>query len=261
MLPELPNWEATKQTLHQAAQVLSLIRNADINRLPNHLHHSLIPAPDGASTGLTLHMGTFDLHYPTATVTHSQNGMVISEHKLSGHTQASLFEAIADEIHEMDYDVALPSPSNLAETPFTVQPDHAIAFMTVSRAMFEAIAVMCAHCLGFQTPLVLWSHGFDLSTLWFQEGSVEEQDAHMNFGFSPGTDDHPEPYIYAYAWPVQPALRDALPPGWEWESNWSTHGASLRYSAFARATDPAGEVSGGLFGLYQAGMAALRKDT
>ena len=39
--------------------------------------------------------------------------------------------------------------------------------------MFQMLAVVKASMFGPQNPLVLWPHGFDLSTLWFVDGMVE----------------------------------------------------------------------------------------
>lgn len=235
-LPPLPDWHPTKTTLHQAAQVISTVRVATIDALPNHLHHSLTPTPNGATTGNLPHLGEFNLDYRTGKLEHTHNGALISTHKLDGATQANLFAALSEEIHEMEYDVALPTPGDLSEEPLTFDRAHGAAFADLNAWAFDVIARTKAHALGCQTPLVLWSHGFDLSTLVFARGHNEEADPHMNLGFSPGTDAHPTPYLYIYAYPEQAALRDALPEGWAWQTDWSTPGGLLPYAGLGDAT-------------------------
>jgi hypothetical protein len=235
-LPALPNWQPTRTALHMAAQVISAVRVAATERLPNHLHHSLTPTPDGVTTGEMPHLGAFTVDYRAGTVVHTHNGAAISAHKLAGATQAGLFAALSDEIHELEYDLALPSPGDMAEGVLQFDPAHGAAFADMGTWAFAVIANAKAHTLGFQTPLVLWSHGFDLSTLVFVRGSVEEADPHLNMGFSPGTADHPTPYLYIYAFPEQAALRDALPDGWTWETSWGTPGGLVPYDALGDAT-------------------------
>jgi len=235
-LPALPNWQPTQTALHLAAQVISTVRVAALEPLPNHLHHSLTPTPNGVTTGELPHLGRFTVDYRAGTLRHTHNGTMISEHRLDGATQAGLFEALADEIHEMEYDLALPTPGDMATDALTFDAAHGAAFAEMKTWAFDVIARTKAHALGFQTPLVLWSHGFDLSTLVFVRGNDEESDPHMNLGFSPGTDAHPAPYLYIYAYPQQAALRDALPDGWAWQTDWSTPGGLLPYDKLGDET-------------------------
>ena len=136
----------------------------------------------------------------------------------------------------MEYDLALPSSSDMADDLLHVDPTHGAAFADMNAWAFGVIAAVKAQALGFQTPLGVWPHGFDVSSLVFARGSVEESDPHKNIGFSPGTDAHPTPYLYTYAYPEQAALRDALPDGWTWETSWGTPGGLIPYDALGDAT-------------------------
>lgn len=76
------------------------------------------------------------------------------------------------------------------------------------------------------SPIRLWPEHFDLA---FEQG--EEADARRaGYGFSPGDDDHPEPYVYVVPWAEPP--RD---PGW---TAVGFRGAELGYAALRRASDP-----------------------
>jgi hypothetical protein len=253
MLPALPDWSATKNTLHLASQVISALRKTAQPPLPNHLHHSLTPTPNGVTTGPLPQIGMFSLDFTTGTIHHLQNGQSIDSYMAQGQSQASLFEAIAEHLHDMDYDIALPTPDFSTDT-LTFDPSHGATFATVLRTMYTTLAWTKSHFYGFQTPVVQWSHGFDLSTIWFPDGEDEDSDPHMNFGFSPGTADHPEPYLYVYAYPTQTALRDALPEGFNWETSWGTHGASLALLRPCwQCSDPVVEAGHKLMTLYHVG--------
>ena len=65
-LPELKNWEATRDALHQVALVLGAIRVACIDPMSNDLHFSVDLAADGLTasglkTGGELHFRFSDL--------------------------------------------------------------------------------------------------------------------------------------------------------------------------------------------------------
>lgn len=250
-LPPLPDWQPTKTALHRAAQVISAVREAVVDPLPNHLHHSLTPTRDGATTRDLPRLGALTVNYRTGKLVHTHNGAVLATHTLHGATQAGLWAAVADTVNEMLPGVALPSPGDLTDETLTFDPAHGAAFATVHGWAFDVIARTRAHALGFQTPLVQWAHGFDLSTLIFAQGSVEEQDPHVNLGFSPGTPGHPAPYLYIYAYPEQAALREALPAGWAWQAGWNTPGGLLAYDKLGDATGD------NLTALFWAGFGAL----
>jgi len=71
----------------------------------------------------------------------------------------------------------------------------------------------------------LWPEHFDLAL----ECGSEEQSARATFGFSPGDEQHPEPYVYVAPW-VPPA------PGELWEAT-GFAGAELPYAELAAAAD------------------------
>jgi hypothetical protein len=82
------------------------------------------------------------------------------------------------------------------------------------------------------TPLVVWPHGFDLSFLWFRGNDLDEHSQpHMNFGFSPGSEGFPRPYLYSYAWPALSDLtsRPLLAPARWFNGSWK--GAVVDYDS------------------------------
>jgi hypothetical protein len=111
---------------------------------------------------------------------------------------------------------------------------------------------------GPQTPIILWPHGFDQSTLWFVDGMDEHKDPQINVGFSPGTSDVGQPYFYFYAWPVPDRLPEKLPDAIWWNTAWSTPGGVLTYEKFANESDPDAFVTHVLDEVYQTASAMLK---
>ena len=76
------------------------------------------------------------------------------------------------------------------------------------------------------TEPVLWPEHFDVAI----EMGVEADGARATYGFSPGDENHPEPYVYVAPWTAQPA--GAL---------WNAHGfggAELGYAELLASSDP-----------------------
>jgi hypothetical protein len=117
--------------------------------------------------------------------------------------------------------------------------------------IFTGIARFKAGLRGMQTPLVVWPHGFDISTLWFTGSEIDERQPHTNFGLSPRSEGIETPYLYAYAYPY-PACFDPpdLPEGAYWHTRGWT-GAVIPYDAIAGQEDAAGYVEASCIAVYQ----------
>ena len=76
------------------------------------------------------------------------------------------------------------------------------------------------------TEPVLWPEHFDVAI----EMGSESADARATYGFSPGDEDHPEPYVYVAPWTAQP-------PGELWNAS-GFGGAELGYAELLAAEDP-----------------------
>ena len=76
------------------------------------------------------------------------------------------------------------------------------------------------------SPIRLWPEHFDVA---FEQG--EEADGRRaGYGFSPGDEHHPEPYVYVVPWAEPPRG-----PGW---TATGFRGAELGYAELRRASDP-----------------------
>ena len=76
------------------------------------------------------------------------------------------------------------------------------------------------------TPVRLWPEHFDVA---FEQGE-EAEGRRAGYGFSPGDEHHPEPYVYVGPWAEPPRG-----PGW---TATGFRGAELRYDALRGASDP-----------------------
>lgn len=228
-LPELTDWEATRTGLHQAAQVLAAVQVAGCDPLPNGLRYGLLSTPSGLKTR-DLQAGVrLTLDYAEQRIRYDER-----QFSLVGQTRQSLAEAIF---------AALPGePPALESSPvFEIDTAQAAAYARVQWQMHTALALLKAMFIGMQTPLVVWAHGFDLSTLWFMGASLdEERDQHVNFGFSPGTPDVGQPYVYFYVSPVMEGL--VVPSLIQWHTAWATPGGIIPYDVLRSLDDPVGAI-------------------
>ena len=194
-------------------QPLRSARLLGVDPMPNDLHYSTMPTRTGASTGPLSFGGALHLNYASGTIVYQREEQTVFSIELNGHNQTSLFDAVfarfADAGHDLD-----PNRSKVTETtPFKLDLAQARTYVEVQRRMYGVLAEMKAHMNGPQTPLVLWPHGFDLSTIWFVDGMDESNDPQVCFGFSPGTPDVGQPYFYFYAWPHSGWTQRSTPSG------------------------------------------------
>jgi len=95
-------------------------------------------------------------------------------------------------------------------------------------------------------PIQIWPHHFDLAMFWLPGEKIpgqdpddaEMSDQQMNFGFSFGDADIPEPCFYITAYPLPDTLPDSpLPVGTTWQSA-GFSGAVLLYRTLLENSDP-----------------------
>ncbi len=257
-LPELSDWDATRTALHQAMQVLRSTRLLGSDPLPNDLHYSAIPIATGATTGALSFGGELQLDYTRAAIVYLNDGGEVFNVPLAGHNQTSLFDATFAAFARAGHALE-PNRGKITETTaFKLHHETAKHYAEIQWRMYIVLSVVKGRMLGGQTPVALWPHGFDLSTLWFVAGMNEHEDPHVNFGFSPGTPDIGQPYFYFYAWPVPAGLADKLPETMTWHTAWSTPGGILRYDQFANDAAPEALPGNALISVYHTVSALMR---
>lgn len=212
-LPDLFNWQPTRDSLHRASQVISAVRAEVTPPLPNALRLSLSVIPEGLSTGPLPFGGDLALDFTDLSVVYRQPGETSVRLSLKGHSQWSLAGAVMGLLAEEGHDVSLNRDKLADQSPLHIDAHTAEDYADALYAIFTAAARFRARLFGPQSPVVVWPHGFDLSFLWFAgTGSDEHRDRHMNFGFSPGSPGFERPYLYAYASPNPDGLTDVPLP-------------------------------------------------
>lgn len=207
-LPALENWQDSFPSLHQAAQVVGSIKKVSVDPLPNYAHLGLYVTSEGLTSGRLKDGGELSLNLLESSIIYlcpAANRYVIALH---GHTQATLRDAVLDTMKEAGHGADPKLEEIAGESPLTVDADTASAYQQALHAVYTAIARFRGRLLGSLSPMIVFPHGFDLSFLWFNRGSEERTDPHMNVGFSPGSAGFDRPYIYIYASPMPDAFFD-----------------------------------------------------
>ena len=251
-LPRLEDGAQTRNALHQAIQILRAARKLGVPEQPNWLHLATLPERRGASTGPLSIGGEMRLDYARAAITWQTKGVEQFAVGVDGSTQRALFETVFDRLRALGHEGLDPDRAKVTrDEALTVSRRDAEAFAEAQWRMFEALALFKARLRGLQTPVVLWPHGFDLSTIWFARGNDESSDPHFSVGFSPGTPDVGEPYIYVYGWPSPDGMAGHLPADVEWTTSWSTPGGVLRWSHVRAASNPVTYVADVLLDIHR----------
>jgi hypothetical protein len=256
-LPRISNWDSTRTQLHQAVHILRAVRLPNVATLPNYLAHSTWPTLSGASSGPLDFGGVLDFDYINARFVYHRDGVEVFSIPLAGYHQTSLAEAVFAAFAQAGHRFE-PRRDNISHTdPFMLDPVDARAYAEIQWRMAGVLARVKSHMFGIQSPLVVWSHGFDLSSVWFARGMDESKDPHLNMGFSPGTPDVGQPYFYFYTHPAVDGLREAMPDSVSWQTGWSAPGGAIKYEHFADAPDPEMVVLPTLVDIYRHASARL----
>ncbi|MDZ4764741.1 MAG: DUF5996 family protein [Chloroflexota bacterium] len=239
-LHALDGWETTRDALHSAAKIISAIRNLTLPRDPNHLHLAAKVTARGLSTDILPKGGEIQLDYQDGTFRLLKDGLFVLP--LAGTSQRALLQNVISWLRqngqfagvenadakiaallgeENGVKLSIGAGDVNDDSPLMFDPAIAAGYADAIDAIYGGIARFRGHIQGYMTPIVAWSHGFDLSTLWFATDKATEAYPHLNFGFSPGSAGLPRPYLYAYAHPYVDALTPPMLPA---PARWHTSG-------------------------------------
>ncbi len=242
-LPPLTDLNETRTSLQRAAQVLSAVRKAVTPPLPNALRLSLYVTPEGLSTGTMRIGGDLLLDFRQQTVLYRQPGEAMISLPLAERTQARLAAEVLALLAEEGHFIEIDRDSVNDQSLLTVDTQTASDYAQALYRVFTAVARFRARLFGPQSPIVVWPHGFDLSTLWFSgAGADEHNDPHLNFGFSPGSPGFDRPYFYSYASPMPEGFYDVALPPLVRAVHEPWRGLVIQYDALAQMADPEGEL-------------------
>ncbi len=246
--------------LHRGALLLKAVQYLTQAPRPAYLHVALHIQPDGPISGILPAGGHVQLDLATACLVYRTGGGARTSISLAGRSQAAVFDELFGRLAERELAGLLPAEGDmttrvmaalaaagytgpprtqlLSETIINIDPQVAQDYHQTLDAVFSGLARFRAHLLGALTPIVLWPHHFDLSTLWFPGGEIDDHAPHLNFGFAPFSDGIYEPYLYAYAYPYPAHYNPpALPAGTRWHTaGWT--GAVLPYAVIAGQDNP-----------------------
>lgn len=247
----MADWQSTRASLHHAAEILGKVRKAMIAPLPNALHLSLHVTPDGLTTGALKDGTTLALDFKEALIKRlSAEGRITDSWRLADHTQKSLAAALAS---AFNIDISAEGDVPLAVNAKTSE-DYAIFLYKV----YTAFARFRATLFGTMSPVVVWTHHFDLSFVWFVGNEPDEHNkAHINFGFAPFSDGVELPYIYVYGWSPDGGYATIEPaPPIKFQTEGFT-GAVIDYDALRMFGNPEASVERALQSIYTQFKATL----
>ena len=195
------NWEKTRDSLHQIAQVVGAIGAACADPLPNELHFSLDVSTRALSTREMQFGGELRFEFDTLQLCYVRGGYEVFRLDAPGHSQLSLMRRLLASFDECGYSIQ-PSMKHIsAGQAFETDRELASAFASALDAVFTALARFRAKLNGTMTPLVLWPHHFDLAFICFATAEADEHSApQIAYGFAPYSPGLEKPYLYAYAW-------------------------------------------------------------
>jgi hypothetical protein len=282
-LPQLDNWSQTSFGLHRGALLLGALQRLTQPPQPAYLELGLQVVPNGLAGARLPAGGRVQLDFNAGSLLYSPASGAEVSFPLHGSSQAQIFAGLFGVLSQNELSGLLPEGKDLAqrvsaaiagrgdryppprpgalwdETRIKLDSQTARDYLQVLQLVFTAIARFRARLRGMLTPLVVWPEHFDLSTLCFQGNSIDESQAHINFGFAPFSEGLPDPYLYAYAYPY-PQHYD--PPSLPNAARWHTHGWTgvvLPYAAIADQPDPAAFVEDACQSIYSELLALLPK--
>jgi hypothetical protein len=242
--PPLPlaAWQATRGTLHGYVKVLGDLRAALTPRHKHSYHRSLRVAAAGLTTtpipyGALSFELLLDLSAHAVVITNNRGQLW--RQPVCGQPAGELFDYVTGALRLMGVEAPVDRARHAQSGPGEYDRAAVDRFWLVL-SQVDALLKRFRGTLRAETGEVqFWPHGLDLAMLWFSgrlvpgqdPGKPADADEQMNFGFSTGDAGIPEPYFYATAYPLPPALPAApLPEGVTWHTQ-GWQGAVLHYAA------------------------------
>ncbi len=242
------HWTATREALHSYAKVLGVIRAQLVPKQKHWWHISLLPEARGLTTGPLYSHGqcfeiTLDLFNCAVVVQwHDANDSI----SLSGQSASTLLDDILKLLVARQIEVQGNTEKISPQTHPGFNVDTSKKFALALSAISGVFQQFKHEQRRETSPVQVWPHHFDLAILWFSGRLVPEQDPEneeyadeqMNFGFSVGDEQNPEPYFYFTAYPTPADFHQVnLSAGATWHSE-GWQGVYLSYATLCKQKDP-----------------------
>lgn len=229
LFPSLENFEPTRQTLHNYANVVGVVPRAHAVFHPQWWHISLrlterglktavMPLPDGQTFWLEMDLRRHNILLQTG-----YGGTQVFS-MTAGLTGTEMGDAVLTAVTNLGLSGEYVREKFESDDARTYEPAQAENFFTVLSHVHLIFAEHRATLTGKMGPLQVWPHGFDLAFEWFgprteryeEHGTVKELPSQINLGFYPGGD----PYFYSNPWPFagEQLLDKPLPDGAAWHT-------------------------------------------
>ena len=279
-LPQYDTWSATVHGLHKGAELLSAVQRLTQPPLPAYQELGLQVQPEGFSSGRLPGGSRLVVDLISGSLVLATSTGNKSIYRLNGRSQSQVFSELFEDLAKNDLSQLLPPGPDLFErvsqgiaargnryhppqrenllddSMIRVDIQASRNYLGLVQQVYTGLARFLAHSAGMRTPILVWPHGFDLSSLFFIGNEIDESQPHLNFGFAPYASGMDYAYLYAYAYPYPQRFEPPpLPKGARWNTQGWT-GMLIPYSEMAEEPDLAGFIENS-FSIINKGLHSL----
>lgn len=249
-LPPMPqDWEPTRATLHNYANVLGVIARAhaaphdkwwhiSLKVIPAGLRTDTMPLPDGGTLDLRMDLQTDEAVLETSAGHRSTLSMA------EGLTGTEFGTRLIEMVSELGLTGDYVTEKFESDDARAYVATDAEAFLAAIVSVHHNFEIHRGSLQGPVGPLQIWPHGFDLAFEWYgskmathdESGETSEMPAQLNLGFYPAG----RPYFYSNPWPFDAAAltTQELPEPARWNTE-GWEGSVLYYDDLLATADPA----------------------
>jgi hypothetical protein len=191
--------------LRTVCKTISQIKSQSIEELPHYGHDALFFQNDEITTGLLNNKTEVKLHLVT--------GVLLYFHNEAGHFVDLTCDGFYEKLESIvtNYGLYMPKVSSL-----TLQQENLFEFLPFAKKVNKSLELFRMKLRDHFTQVHLWPDGFDFSI----ESFINESNAQIGVGVSPGDDRYELPYLYVNPYPFRENIvHQPLPIG-----KWHTTG-------------------------------------
>jgi len=242
----LEDWRASRNALHPSAQFISKIRSVLTPKQQHRWHTTLQTTALGFTTtpmvanDIIFEMRLDLLANLLVLVTYRGD---IWQKPLRGLSAAHLYTDGMEVLAELGIKPSIDSSLFSSQTTHTYDETAVHHYWQILLQIEAIFKQFVAPLEGKISPVQFWPQPFHLEVSWFSgrslpQDSAENIEERINFGFSTGDEDIPEPYFYVMCDPLLPEMLNIpLPPDAFWNSR-GFQGIIMRYALLTTSNNP-----------------------